>query len=71
MTAAEKKICVYFPHLCNGCGTAESSQFHQLVHTEAILAEQLFVYVLGLFLAVGQQRLSLDLTITSRHLYKL
>lgn len=38
-------------HSGDGCGAAESSQLHQLVHTEAILAEELLINVLGLLLS--------------------
>lgn len=45
---------------CDGCGTTESSQLHQLVHTEAVLTEELLVYFLGLLLPVEQLQFSLD-----------
>lgn len=52
-------------HPGDGCGTAESCQLHQLVHTEAILTEELLINVLGLLLPVERRQVSLD----SRHTY--
>lgn len=48
------------PHPCDGCGTAESSQFHQLVHAEAVLREELLVDVLRLLLPAQNLKLSVD-----------
>lgn len=47
-------------HPGDSCGTAESSQLHQLVHTEAILTEELLINVLGLLLPVEHQHISLE-----------
>lgn len=38
-------------HLCDRCGTAESSELHELVHAEAIVREELFIDALGFLLA--------------------
>lgn len=48
------------PHPCDGCGTAESSQFHQLVHAEAVLREELLVDVLRLLLPAQNLQLSVN-----------
>lgn len=47
-------------HSGDGCGTAESSQLHQLVHTEAILTEELLINVLGLLLPEDHKHNSLQ-----------
>lgn len=47
-------------HSGDGCGTAESSQLHQLVHTEAILTEELLINVLGLLLPEDHKHHSLQ-----------
>lgn len=47
-------------HSGDGCGTAESSQLHQLVHTEAILTEELLINVLGLLLPEDHKHYSLQ-----------
>lgn len=46
-------------HSGDSCGAAESSQLHQLVHTEAILAEELLINVLGLLLPENHQQFAL------------
>lgn len=47
-------------HSGDGCGTAESSQLHELVHAEAILAEELLINVLGLLLPEDHRHHSLQ-----------
>lgn len=44
--------------LGNGCGTAQPSQLHKLVHAELVLVKQLLVHGLGLLLAEQTHRLS-------------
>lgn len=46
--------------LGNGCGTAQPSQLHKLVHAELVLVKQLLVHGLGLLLAEQTRRLSAE-----------
>lgn len=43
-------------HSGDGCGATESSQLHQLVHAEAVLAEELLINVLGFLLPDDRQK---------------